>query len=530
MDRRYFIKSIPLFGYLLLKVQSSFGSAIRRLIFPHAASGDISVSSGGGPAVKVPIWHVNNLAYISSLRLAKSLGYHTYLNEAKRKIVLYFPDYKIVVTANNAFIIINEETYQMAAPALWDKGEIYVPVRYFVPLVNRYTTLRLDFDAREEVLQVNKTGANLTQIRIEEKDNGTLIRIHTPHDFKKGEVTADMRAGWLHVDFYGGKVDEVTFKKTQPRGLVRKVKSFQYEQLASLAFLLKDTPHSTELVLNHSKNEVLVVLRTRDNLTEDELAELREEENSSKPSEDVRRQLEEERRKWLIDVVVIDAGHGGKDPGAIGYGKTREKDVVLGIAKKLGEMINKELPGVKVIYTRSGDQFIPLRRRTQIANENNGKVFISIHANSNRKKSVSGFETYILGPQKGEMAKSVVLKENAVINFEDSSSRQGYSGINQILATMAQNAFSRQSEYLAALVQQELDRNLRSLKIPNRGVKQGPFWVMVGASMPNILVETGFVSNSYDSKILKTASHQYKIAEGIFKGLKRFKQDYENAI
>ena len=98
------------------------------------------------------------------------------------------------------------------------------------------------------------------------------------------------------------------------------------------------------------------------------------------------------------------------------------------------------------------------------------------------------------------------------------------------LATMAQNAFSRQSEYLAYLVQQEMEKELRGLKLKNRGVKQGPFWVMVGATMPNILVETGFLSNSYDLKILKTNAYQYKIAQGIFEGFKRYKRDYESTI
>ena len=147
-----------------------------------------------------------------------------------------------------------------------------------------------------------------------------------------------------------------------------------------------------------------------------------------------------------------------------------------------------------------------------------------------KNSRVSGFETFILGPEKGEKAKEVVLKENSVINFEDSKTREGYKGINQILATMAQSAFSRQSEYLAYLVQQEMEKELRGLKLKNRGVKQGPFWVMVGATMPNILVETGFLSNSYDLKILKTNAYQYKIAQGIFEGFKRYKRDYESTI
>jgi N-acetylmuramoyl-L-alanine amidase len=330
------------------------------------------------------------------------------------------------------------------------------------------------------------------------------------------------------VDFYNGKLDRESIQKAKTSGLVRKIKTFQFEELASIAFLLRDVPFTHEVIQNSDNNEILVVLRTESKISEEQ-----EQEPITQQDEEldqVKKQLEEERKKWLIDVVIIDPGHGGKDPGTVGKKKTFEKDIVLEISRKLGKIIKKEMPDVKVIFTRNSDKFIPLQKRTKIANENNGKVFISIHANSVKNRRASGFETFILGPEKGEKAKEVVLKENSVINFEDSKTREGYKGINQILATMAQSAFSRQSEYLAYLVQQEMEKELRGLKLKNRGVKQGPFWVMVGATMPNILVETGFLSNSYDLKILKTNAYQYKIAQGIFEGFKRYKRDYESTI
>ncbi len=471
------------------------------------------------------------LGYISAPQFAKSLGYHTYINEDKRKIVLYLPQNQVVVTADNAFIIVDDDTFQMPAPALWHDNQIYLPLTYAIPLLNRHTTLNLNYDEKQQAIEVTENNVNIPTVTISEKENGTVIRIRTTREFSRPDITADMRYGWLHVDFYGGKVDTNLASRTKPEGLVRKIKTFQFSELASLAFYLSKEPLSREIILKPQDDEVLVVLRTKENISEEEISELREEEPAPhEASDDLKKQLEEERNKWLIDVIIIDAGHGGKDPGTTGPGKTYEKDIVLPIALKLGKIINKEMPDVKVVYTRDKDRFIPLKRRTQIANEHNGKVFISIHANANEKKRASGFETYILGPEKGEMAQEVVLKENSVINFEDASTREEYQGINRILATMAQNAFSRQSEYLASLVQQELDHQLHSINMPNRGVKQGPFWVMVGATMPNILVETGFVSNAFDRKILKTSAYQHKIAQGIFEGFKRFKRDYESAI
>ncbi len=532
MDRRDFLRNLPLLGVLAFRFSNALGTAVPRLFIPlNDAVGlsTVTIQKEGLSPLKLPVWWNHQVAYISAFKFAGGFNFHTYFNDTKRKIVLYLPNHQVVVTANNAFVIVDKEAYQMPLPALWQNGEIFLPLEYFIGILNRHTSLHFRYDSATGELSMAQGNYNITGVSISEKKNGTVIRVKTTKRFKKGEITTDMRYGWLHVDFYGGKADAHLLDSVRPAGLVRKTKMFQFDQLLSLAFLLREEPLSREVISKPENNEVLIVLRTKENISDEELADLREE-TPEAPTEEIQKQLEAERRKWLIDVVVIDAGHGGKDPGAIGAGKLYEKNVVLPIAKKLGKIIKKEMPEVKVVYTRTSDKFIPLRRRTQIANENNGKVFISIHANSNTKKRISGFETYILGPEKGDRARDVVLKENSVIHFEDASTRKKYQGINQILATMAQNAFSRQSEYLASLVQQELDKQLHSLRLPNRGVKQGPFWVMVGATMPNILVETGFISNPYDAKILRTAAYQYKIARGIFEGLRRFKRDYENAI
>ena len=125
------------------------------------------------------------------------------------------------------------------------------------------------------------------------------------------------------------------------------------------------------------------------------------------------------RKKWMLDTIVIDPGHGGKDPGTLGQKGTKEKDIVLDIALRLCNIIEKEM-GVKVIYTRKPDVFIPLWKRTKIANESGGKVFISIHANSTTNNNVSGFETFLLRPGKTDDAIDVAQRENSVINLEDS--------------------------------------------------------------------------------------------------------------
>ncbi len=530
MKRRRFLQKIPALGFLLFEFQNAFNRAFAAAIFPQNFSKKIKSirisAKNSSKSGELSVYWRYNTAFIDAFRFAALMQYRTYFNEEKKKLILYLPHNKVLVTANNPFVLIDGKVYQMTLATLDRHHSIYVPLREFRRLINKYTDLQLDFREGAGEMRVSEIYFDVTGISIQKKENGTVIRIRTHRKYAPGEMTMDMRYGWLHVDLFASKGDVARLQKTVPAGIVRQVKIFPFKDLISLAFLLRREPLSKEIYQDDSTGDVVVVLRTKEVLNNDQ-------ENpatADASSPETHDQLEKEKKRWLIDTIVIDAGHGGKDPGSIGIHHLKEKDVALPIALKLGKIIQKKMPGVKVVYTRKTDKFIPLRTRTQIANEHNGKVFICIHANWNRKKSANGFETYILGPEKGKQAKNVVLKENSVIQFEDPGSQQQYKGINNILATMAQSAFMRQSEHLASLVQEELYRKLRSLNLKNRGVKQAPFWVMVGASMPSILVETGFISNPHDARILRTASYQQKIAEGIFAGLKKFKQDYENAI
>jgi N-acetylmuramoyl-L-alanine amidase len=527
MDRRHFFKQLASFAFLLFEAKRGFASAFQEFLSGFSSSKLSVYPAGGAAAVQIPLFWKGGIAYVSAFQLSGALQYHTYFNEEKRKIVIYFPQNKLLISADNPYILIDNQPLQMPAKALWENNEIFAPLSFLIPLINKYSNLRMDFNEKSLTLHIVEKRFNVTNINIEAKENGTVVRIATSLNFRPGEMSLTKRYQWHHIDLYGAKADLELLRKTPLGGLIRQIKVDQLGELLSIAFLLRQEPLSSEIYQYQFNNEVVAVFRTKEEI---QLEQNESTAHESSDNDEIQQQLDEERKRWLIDTVVIDPGHGGKDPGAIGVKKTYEKDIVLDVGLKLGKIIKKNMPGVKVIYTRKSDRFIELKRRTQIANENNAKVFISIHVNSNRKKNVNGFESYILGPEKGESAKEVVLKENAVINFEDPSSQKEYQGINVILATMAQSAFMRQSEHLASMIQEEMDKKLKALNMKNRGVKQAPFWVMVGASMPSVLTEIGFITNSYEARILKTGSYQQRIAEGIFNGLRRFKKDYENAI
>ena len=234
-----------------------------------------------------------------------------------------------------------------------------------------------------------------------------------------------------------------------------------------------------------------------------------------------------------LKTVVIDAGHGGHDSGAISLdGKLKEKNVVLDIALQLGSRIKKEYPGVKVIYTRDKDVFIPLDKRADIANKNHADLFISIHSNSvpKKAKAPSGCETWVMGMNKNAANMAVCKTENSVILLEDDYNTK-YQGFDPndtesyIFFNLMQNAYFEQSLIFADLCQKELHKG----PIPtNRGIKQGGLLVLWRTTMPSVLVEVGFISNASDKATLASKEKRDQIAGNLFNAFKKFKEQYES--
>jgi len=228
---------------------------------------------------------------------------------------------------------------------------------------------------------------------------------------------------------------------------------------------------------------------------------------------------------YRVSKIVIDAGHGGKDPGTIGK-FSQEKDVTLAIAKKVGNLISKNLDDIKVVYTRSDDTFIPLDERSTIANKEGADLFISIHCNAAPNKSITGTETYVMGLHRSNENLDVAMRENAVITYEDEyhEKYEGYdpnSAESFIIFTMLQNAFLEQSLDFATIIQGDLkERAQRS----DRGVRQAGFLVLWKTSMPSVLVEVGYLSNPKEEVFLNSTEGQELIASSIFRAIKTYKQ------
>jgi N-acetylmuramoyl-L-alanine amidase len=214
--------------------------------------------------------------------------------------------------------------------------------------------------------------------------------------------------------------------------------------------------------------------------------------------------------------IVIDPGHGGHDPGAVGPSGLQEKDVVLAVGLKLRELLRDEM-GLDVVMTRSTDVFIPLEERTAIANKVNADLFLSVHANAAPNRSAAGIETYYLNLAKTEKAAQLAAKENG-------TSLEKVSVLQAILFDLMASYKLNDSAHLADEVQKSLHKKVRSRysDVKNLGVKQGPFYVLVGATMPSILVETAFVSNAQEEARLKEPAYLDLTAEGILDGVRGY--------
>lgn len=233
----------------------------------------------------------------------------------------------------------------------------------------------------------------------------------------------------------------------------------------------------------------------------------------------------------LVKKIVLDAGHGGKDPGAIGK-RTKEKNLTLAITLKLGKYIEEKIPGVEVVYTRTTDKFLELKTRTDIAIEENADVFISIHINSCKDKTVKGVCTYVTGLARSQENLELAMLENSVIKNEENYEAKYGDILNQtidyeseyIASSLFQNAHHEQSICLAGYIQNQFKTRTGRKDL---GVKQANFAVLWRATMPSVLVECGFISNPDEEKEMATDYWQSIIASAIFRAFRQYKEDLE---
>ena len=477
---------------------------------------------------------IRGIEYVSIEKLSEILDANFYFNRSKQKAEIKFIDYNLKFTANNQFVILTDrksnqhQIFQLPISAKNIDDEIYIPIVYsakylgYASKLSAYysspsRTLTIDNKSlnTEEIVTWNKKLINRSSIkydvfdaRIENKSNGTLLRLATKRKIRK--PTSSINNNTLYIFFSDITIDKNEITSVKQKGFIRGINVKHINGNPQLEIKLREGFDKHEIFYDEDIGEILVSIHNK--YLKDEVSAL------------------EEADKWNFEVVVLDPGHGGKDPGAIGLNGIKEKDINLAIAKELGTLIESNLSDIKVIYTRNDDRFIELYRRGQIANENKGNLFISIHCNSAARKpgNANGFEVYLLRPGKTKEAIDIAEFENSVISLEDDPSR--YKELNDenfILVSMKHASNMRYAETFADMLNTEW---IKGSGIKSRGIKQAGFYVLVGASMPGVLIESGFISNRNDANYLSSKSGQKEIAKSILNAILKYKNYYESSI
>lgn len=480
----------------------------------------------------------NEISYVPVTEFAKLFNASLYLNKTASKAEVKFDDCKLKITGRNQFIILtsaelNQRVFQIPVSTLLINDEIFIPVIYTSRLFGLAANKEIVFNEGTKNIDIKAVSGkkpstarpereaattppvnsryDIYGIDVEEKSNGTLIRLKSARRITIPKNSINEKK--LFVFFNSITLQPNLTRQLKPAGLVKSALTrYLSSKNIQLEFDLMEGFSSYEVSYAPDNNDILIAIHNK---------------LFSAPA---KTNTDELKNKWALDAIVIDPGHGGKDPGAVGVTGVKEKDVNLGIALKLGNFIKQEMPGINVVYTRHDDSFVELYKRGKIANDNGGKLFISIHCNSMPRKpsEVRGFEVYLLRLGKTKEAVEIAEFENSVIKLEDNPDRyKKLTDENFIFVSMAHSSFMRFSESFSDYLNQMWEKRVET---PSRGVKQAGFYVLVGASMPSVLIETGFLSNFQEERFLGTSSGQSDVARAIFESVKKYKEFYESSV
>ncbi|MFN3561161.1 MAG: N-acetylmuramoyl-L-alanine amidase [Chloroherpetonaceae bacterium] len=512
----------------------------------------IAVSLEGGRAYTddIPVYSLQNKLVATAVDVCNALKITpTVTNQSVSISTLSKAQHRLVLElkANNHFIKIQNATenkphriIQLDSPLILYGDKIYLEPHQAAILFGMFLdaksdtlsgVLSFDFtqpfslDTAKASVPIEMIARHTIQnIIVEEKVNGVIVRIISTKPNLKYEFIPPDKNGFAYLTFVGATGDMQALSQTFKNGFLRRIKPISLRGSLQLTFEFdaqKYTIKSTDLTREQGTNNFILLA-----LRDVNVQEIIEQENKEVQ---INATLDEQRSKWKLDVIALDAGHGGKDVGAIGASGHYEKDITLAIVKKVGKLIEKNWKDVKVVYTRDSDKFVELDERGKIANRHNAKLFVSVHCNASVNRKADGVEVYLLGLHKTDAALKVAQRENAVM-VEESDYQERYKNFteeNLIMVTMAQNAFVHQSEKLAEIISNDIARRAAR---QNRGVKQAGFMVLWTPSMPSILIETGYISNPNEEKFLASETGQTLIAEAIFEGLEKYRRDYEAQV
>ncbi len=455
-----------------------------------------------------PLRHIleEGIIYLSLTDLAAATGCNLKWYPVEFKAQMILGDDDLVVPMFSRYVRFEKELLNITYPAVYRQGDIYVPAVTFLPALEHLIPLSLFWDEDFMTLRAEESSFNVIDINFESKANGFLIELVLRDKLPYEAYVTEQK--WININVFGGTLDERLFRTVPRPKVVRQVRAFQFEESCQIAvrFYRSITKFSHNFTTNPPRIQIAIIDTSFDPLTIDTM-------------------MTEGADIDPIDVVIIDAGHGGQENGAQGPRGTKEKDITLGVAQKLRELLSAD-PNLTVVLTRDADTTVTLQERADIANSNAGDLYVSIHCNAFEDDEVSGSQTFFLAAAMNDEARATAMLENRSVMLEREDDDEMYvDDLDFILLDLMQTEYLSESQDLAKTVQSELGD---ALNIKSRGVDQAGFFVLNKVFMPSVLVEIAFISNKKDEALLKKDSFQQKAAEAIHKGIRRFIEKYNS--
>jgi N-acetylmuramoyl-L-alanine amidase len=411
--------------------------------------------------------------YVSLKPVAELLEVSYVLDNTTQQLYLSGRGHRVVIIANIPVIQSAEQYYNVPFPPVYKNGDVYFPVQMITSTLGTALERLVFITSVQEIPIIN-------EVTLLTRADSTIMKFSWPKpvDF---DVRFAIRQAIVEID----GVYKAT-PRLKSTGAVTKAELTPHNTYTSIELNLKDVnsviERESEVVFYHKKSE-------------------------------------------KVKMIVIDPGHGGVDPGAVGRKGLYEKDVNLAVSRLLRKYVEDSLK-IKVILTRDRDLYLSLKERTNVANRNAADLFVSIHCNATKRGILrSGFETYFLSEAKTNEERAVAALENASLKFDDVDMPS--DDVSFIFYDLAQSAYLDESNNFAESIQSSAERNL---KIPSRGVKQAGFYVLHGAFMPAVLVECAFISNPEEEKMLRKKDFQKQLAYCIYRGIKNYIDDYERRV
>ncbi|MDG5814888.1 N-acetylmuramoyl-L-alanine amidase [Chitinispirillales bacterium ANBcel5] len=494
-----------------------FSSVLMLLLWAATLYANISVThepDGKKTAVR-SISH-SGVRWVSVSDLAVKAGATFRWRAFAQRLTVVKDQVQLTFSQDVAFYSSDSSIYQLSVSPLRRGGALYLPLSTLLEVFNsKFPSTSIEYKTDSNTLLIQSSprlsSYTIQSVQCSFAENETRVNIGVTE-------TVEFEISYIHPDlsitFSDATINAKNIDNSTAGGFIDSIFAVQYQNSSQISFRLNKPVEKSQLQYTKESNTIGFTL-----------AALESKENTAGfPAH-----IEIPR----LETIVLDPGHGGRDPGAIGPGGTKEKTVVLELCLAIRKHL--ETAGFTVYMTREKDEFIPLAERTQFANDKKADLFISVHANAvpgsrERRETTRGYKVYFLSQARNEHERLAAMRENAVIEFEDKP--KNYDNLQNILIDLAGNEYLRLSQDLCILIDQTLSTGPVSNYMPklHLGVGQANFWVLNGAYMPSVLIEAGFISNPAEEKLLNDKKIQDTMAASISEAIVQFKHQIEAGL